>query len=156
MDSNKLQGEAVSKLILIFFVAAMMFWGFKRFSQGKVLSQEALVQGQEFLEQNKDAEGIQSTESGLQYLVLEKGEGTEMPSATDQVKVHYHGTLVDGSVFDSSVERGQPISFGLNQVIKGWTEGLQLMSVGDKYRFIFLQIWLTAAVVQEKYQEIQR
>ena len=112
----------------------MMFWGFRRFSKGKELAQEALVKGQEFLEQNKNSEGVEVTESGLQYLVLEQGDGEEKPSATDKVKVHYHGTLVDGSVFDSSVKRGQPISFGLNQVIRGWTEGLQLMSVGDKYR----------------------
>ena len=79
-------------------------------------------------------EGVKTTTSGLQYKVLEKGDGTEQPSATSKVKVHYHGTLISGEVFDSSVDRGEPISFGLNQVISGWTEGLQLMSVGDKFR----------------------
>jgi len=88
-----------------------------------------------FLEDNIKKEGVKVTESGLQYLVLNKGSGKIHPSATDRVKVHYHGTLIDGTVFDSSVDRGKPISFGLNQVIKGWTEGLQLMVVGDKTRF---------------------
>jgi FKBP-type peptidyl-prolyl cis-trans isomerase len=76
-----------------------------------------------------------TTASGLKYQVLKSGTGTVSPKATDTVKVHYHGTLLDGTVFDSSVERGQPISFPLNQVIPGWTEGLQLMKVGDKFKF---------------------
>jgi FKBP-type peptidyl-prolyl cis-trans isomerase len=76
-----------------------------------------------------------TTASGLKYQVMKKGTGTVSPKATDMVKVHYHGTLLDGTVFDSSVERGQPISFSLNQVIPGWTEGLQLMKVGDKFKF---------------------
>jgi peptidylprolyl isomerase len=79
---------------------------------------------------------MQTTSSGLKYQVLKKGSGTKSPKATDTVKVHYHGTLLDGTVFDSSVERGQPISFPLNGVIPGWTEGLQLMKVGDKFKFI--------------------
>lgn len=90
--------------------------------------------GVEFLAQNKTAEGVNTTASGLQYKVLQEGTGTDHPGATDQVKVHYHGTLIDGTVFDSSVDRGQPIEFGLNQVIAGWTEGLQLMVVGEKTR----------------------
>jgi FKBP-type peptidyl-prolyl cis-trans isomerase len=76
-----------------------------------------------------------TTASGLKYQVLKRGTGTVSPKATDTVKVHYHGTLLDGTVFDSSVERGQPISFPLNGVIPGWTEGLQLMKVGDKFKF---------------------
>ena len=76
-----------------------------------------------------------TTPSGLKYQVLKRGAGTVSPKPTDVVNVHYHGTLLDGTVFDSSVERGQPISFSLNQVIPGWTEGLQLMKVGDKFRF---------------------
>ncbi len=91
--------------------------------------------GQEFLTENAKADEVQSTASGLQYKVLQAGTGTEHPGASDQVKVHYHGTLIDGSVFDSSVERGEPISFGLNQVIPGWTEGVQLMVIGEKTRF---------------------
>lgn len=76
-----------------------------------------------------------TTASGLKYQVLKHGSGTASPKATDTVKVHYHGTLLNGTVFDSSVERGQPISFPLNRVIAGWTEGLQLMKVGDKFKF---------------------
>lgn len=90
--------------------------------------------GLDFLAANKDKEGVKVTESGLQYLVLNEGSGSEHPGPQDKVKVHYHGTLIDGSVFDSSVDRGEPISFGLNQVISGWTEGLQLMVVGEKTR----------------------
>ena len=75
------------------------------------------------------------TASGLKYQVLKQGAGTASPKATDTVNVHYHGTLLNGTVFDSSVERGQPISFPLNRVIPGWTEGLQLMKVGDKFKF---------------------
>jgi peptidylprolyl isomerase len=77
-----------------------------------------------------------TTASGLQYQILKRGSGTVSPKPTDTVRVHYHGTLLDGTVFDSSVERGEPISFALNGVIKGWTEGLQLMKVGDKFKFI--------------------
>jgi FKBP-type peptidyl-prolyl cis-trans isomerase len=76
-----------------------------------------------------------TTASGLKYQVMKRGAGAVSPKATDTVKVHYHGTLLDGTVFDSSVERGQPISFPLNRVIPGWTEGLQLMKVGDKFKF---------------------
>ena len=93
-----------------------------------------MQKGLDFLAANKEKEGVQTTASGLQYLVLEAGDGTEHPSASDTVKVHYHGTTIDGAIFDSSVDRGQPISFGLNQVISGWTEGLQLMVVGEKTR----------------------
>ncbi|KEQ17580.1 FKBP-type peptidyl-prolyl cis-trans isomerase [Endozoicomonas numazuensis] len=124
----------MTSAILIVFIAAMLFWGKRRFDQKKQQAAEALVQGQAFLDNNQNEEGVMTTESGLQYKVLEKGEDSEQPSATSKVKVHYHGTLINGQVFDSSVDRGQPISFGLNQVIPGWTEGLQLMSVGDKYR----------------------
>ena len=76
-----------------------------------------------------------TTASGLKYQVLKQGTGTVSPKATDTVKVHYHGTLLDGTVFDSSVQRGEPVSFPLNAVIPGWTEGLQLMKVGDKFKF---------------------
>ena len=78
---------------------------------------------------------IITTASGLKYQVLKHGAGTVSPKATDTVKVHYEGKLLDGTVFDSSVERGEPISFPLNGVIRGWTEGLQLMKVGDKFKF---------------------
>jgi len=78
---------------------------------------------------------MKTTASGLKYQALKQGTGTVSPKATDTVKVHYHGTLLDGTVFDSSVQRGEPISFPLNSVIPGWTEGLQLMKVGDKFKF---------------------
>ena len=94
--------------------------------------------GEKFLTENALKEGVTTTESGLQYEVIKMGKGKK-PAATDKVKVHYHGTLIDGTVFDSSVERGEPTSFGLNQVIKGWTEGLQLMPVGSKFRFYIPQ-----------------
>ena len=95
---------------------------------------ENLKKGQEFLEKNKEKEGVVTTNSGLQYKVLEEGEGKK-PAATDTVKVHYKGTLIDGTVFDSSYKRGKPATFPLNRVIKGWTEGVQLMKVGSKYKF---------------------
>ncbi|WP_456377946.1 FKBP-type peptidyl-prolyl cis-trans isomerase [Lutibacter sp.] len=96
------------------------------------------VAGEKFLEDNKSEKGVQVTESGLQYIVLKEGSG-EKPTATSKVKVHYHGTLIDGTVFDSSVDRGKPTEFGVNRVIKGWTEGLQLMNVGSKYKFFIPQ-----------------
>ncbi len=92
-------------------------------------------EGETFLAENKKKEGVQTTESGLQYKVLSKGTGTVSPKATDKVKVHYKGTLIDGKVFDSSYDRNEPATFPLNQVIKGWTEGVQLMHVGDKFQF---------------------
>ena len=96
------------------------------------------IAGENFLEANKAVAGVKVTESGLQYKVTKMGKGKK-PSATDKVKVHYHGTLIDGTVFDSSVERGEPIVFPLNQVIPGWTEGLQLMPVGSKFTFYIPQ-----------------
>ena len=95
----------------------------------------ARVAGEQFLAENKKRKEVKTTASGLQYEVIKKGTGTRKPAATNTVQVHYHGTLIDGSVFDSSVERGQPATFGLNQVISGWTEGLQLMDIGDKFKF---------------------
>lgn len=88
----------------------------------------------QFMADNQNAEGVITTASGLQYQVLQEGTGPH-PTASDTVTVHYTGTLLDGTVFDSSVERGQPISFPLQGVIPGWTEGVQLMSVGSKFRF---------------------
>ena len=87
------------------------------------------------MQNNATEDGVASTASGLQYKVLNAGTGSSHPKATDRVKVHYHGTLIDGTVFDSSVDRGEPITFGLNQVVPGWTEGLQLMVEGEKTRF---------------------
>tara|TARA_B110000003_G_scaffold276566_1_gene323955 strand:+ start:27651 stop:28310 length:660 start_codon:yes stop_codon:yes gene_type:complete len=97
-------------------------------------AQEANIgTGMKFLEENAKKEGVVTTASGLQYTVITKGDGVQ-PKETDNVTVHYHGTLLDGTVFDSSVERGQPASFPVNGVIPGWVEALQLMNVGSKYK----------------------
>ena len=98
------------------------------------MSAKAKEEGEKFLAENAKREGVKVTESGLQYEVLETTIG-QKPKATDSVRVHYEGTLIDGTVFDSSYKRGESIAFPLNGVIKGWTEGLQLMSVGSKYKF---------------------
>ncbi len=100
-----------------------------------------LASTQAFLESNGAREGVVSTASGLQYEVITSGPADGgSPTANDAVLAHYHGTLIDGTVFDSSVDRGEPAEFGLNQVISGWTEALQLMSVGDKWRLFYRQI----------------
>lgn len=96
-------------------------------------SEEAIAAGQAFLEENSQREGVAVTESGLQYEVITTGDG-EKPTAASTVRTHYHGTLVDGKVFDSSYERGEPAEFPVNGVIKGWTEALQMMPVGSKWR----------------------
>ena len=90
--------------------------------------------GEAFLLENRTKEGVMVTDSGLQYMVMTEGDGAK-PAATDRVRVHYRGTLLDGTEFDSSYSRGEPATFVLNQVIPGWTEGLQLMPVGSKYKF---------------------
>lgn len=100
---------------------------------GEKAGQLNLEAGNAFLEENKSREGVNTTASGLQYEVITEGTGP-IPSADDRVRVHYHGTLIDGTVFDSSVERGEPAVFGVGQVIPGWTEALQLMPVGSKWK----------------------
>jgi FKBP-type peptidyl-prolyl cis-trans isomerase len=100
----------------------------------KAASAGNITKGQAFLDANKEKDGVKVTDSGLQYKVITEGNGAK-PAATDKVKVHYSGTLIDGKEFDSSYKRNQPAEFRLNQVIKGWTEGLQLMSIGSKYEF---------------------
>lgn len=92
-----------------------------------------LKEGEKFLEENKKKPGVVTTPSGLQYLILKEGNGPK-PTANNKVTTHYHGTLIDGTVFDSSVDRGQPATFPVNGVIKGWVEALQLMPVGSKWR----------------------
>lgn len=99
---------------------------------------EIRQEGERFLADNFKKEGVKTTISGLQYEIIEAGEGN-VPSPTSQVTVHYHGTLIDGTVFDSSIQRGQPATFGVNQVIPGWTEALQLMKKGAKYRLYIPQ-----------------
>lgn len=96
------------------------------------------VEGEKFLADNKTKEGVITTESGLQYIVLKEGTGA-MPKLTDRVKVHYHGTLIDGTVFDSSVDKGKPYETPVTQVVKGWIETLQLMKVGSKFKIFVPQ-----------------
>ena len=100
--------------------------------------QEIKISGEKFLEENKSNENVQVTDSGLQYIVLKQGNG-QKPIENSRVKVHYHGTLLDGTVFDSSVDKGVPYETQVTQVIKGWIEGLQLMNVGSKYKFFVPQ-----------------
>ncbi len=102
----------------------------ERAEKGKV----AKAEGEKYLAENAKKEGVVTLPSGLQYMVLKEGNGKK-PKATDKVKCHYEGFLIDGTVFDSSIQRGEPAVFPLNQVIAGWTEGLQLMQEGAKYRF---------------------
>lgn len=125
----------MSKFLLLAIVVGLFVFFMMRQNANKEAAQLNVKLSDEFLAANKSEEGIIETASGLQYKVLTQGTGNEHPSRSSRVKVHYHGTLLDGSVFDSSVDRGEPISFGLNQVIKGWTEGVQLMVVGEKTRF---------------------
>ncbi|MBB5285334.1 FKBP-type peptidyl-prolyl cis-trans isomerase FklB [Rhabdobacter roseus] len=101
--------------------------------QSSRVGRENKEKGEKFLAQNKTRTGVQTTQSGLQYEVIKMGEGPK-PSETDRIKAHYHGTLVDGTVFDSSVERGEPVEFPVNGVIPGWQEALQLMPVGSKWK----------------------
>lgn len=103
-------------------------------SERAEMGAENAAAGDAFLLENRNKEGVVVTDSGLQYKVLREGDGPS-PAATDRVEVHYRGTLIDGTEFDSSYARGEPITFALNQVIPGWTEGVQLMSVGSKYQF---------------------
>lgn len=104
------------------------------FQRNQKKAAENLEAGQQFLAENAKKEGVVGLESGLQYQVLQMGTGIR-PTASDNVTCHYHGTVIDGTVFDSSVQRGEPATFPLNRVIKGWTEGLQLMPAGSKFRF---------------------
>lgn len=121
-------------LLAVVVIAGVIFYFFTSMNNQKA-AQENIRLGNEFLAQNKTKEDVVTTASGLQYKVLNQGSGTVHPKASDTVTVHYHGTLIDCTVFDSSVERGEPIAFPLDRVIKGWTEGVQLMVEGDKYRF---------------------
>ncbi|NMM40731.1 FKBP-type peptidyl-prolyl cis-trans isomerase [Pseudoalteromonas arctica] len=125
-------------MINIILVIIIAIFCYLIFQNSKKVKQQSLANaqlGSDFLATNTKVEGITETASGLQYTVVSSGGNEEKPSPTSMVNVHYHGTLIDGTIFDSSVDRKTPISFGLHQVIKGWTEGLQLMSPGDKFQF---------------------
>jgi len=106
-----------------------------RAAEQKAAGEKNKADGAAFLADNGKKKGVTTTKSGLQYEVLKQGDGAK-PKATDKVTVNYRGTLIDGTEFDSSYKRGQPVTFPLNGVIKGWTEGVQLMSVGSKYKFV--------------------
>ncbi|WP_412973212.1 FKBP-type peptidyl-prolyl cis-trans isomerase [Glaciecola sp. MF2-115] len=123
------------KFVVLAVIVAMLAFFFFRSANNKKLAAENIEIGKQFLIENRIKEGVIETDSGLQYEVLNKGEGNVHPSANSTVEVHYHGLLLNDTVFDSSVNRGKSISFPLNQVIKGWTEGVQLMVVGDKFKF---------------------
>ena len=103
-------------------------------NKAKEDAQQAIAEGAAFLKNNGEREGVTTTKSGLQYEVLTEGTG-KSPKATDKVRCHYEGRLINGDIFDSSYQRNEPADFGLNQVIPGWTEGVQLMKEGAKYRF---------------------
>lgn len=122
-DKVQLSDEEAQALVNAFFE-----------EKSKEQSAKAVAEGDAFLEENGKKEGVVTLPSGLQYQVLREGNGKK-PAATDQVECHYEGTLINGQVFDSSYRRGETATFGLNQVIAGWTEGLQLMQEGAKYRF---------------------
>jgi peptidylprolyl isomerase len=122
----------IALIVIIIACIAYYFYNSANNQKNSVVNQE---QGSVFLAENAKKDGVTTTASGLQYQVLQAGNGDRHPTATSTVRVHYHGTLINGTVFDSSVERGETISFPLNRVISGWTEGVQLMKVGDKFRF---------------------
>ena len=122
-EEPKISGEQATAIIQGYFTK----------KQGQE-SESMIEEGRKFLETNASKEGVTVLESGLQYEVLAEGDGINMPKLEDNVTTHYHGTLMDGTVFDSSVDRGEPASFPVNGVIKGWTEALQLMSVGSKWK----------------------
>lgn len=136
LDSTNLllDSKDIQKTIQTYFQKKQEENKKKELAKFEVYKKEGLA----FLEANKTKEGVKTTKSGLQYIVLKEGKGKKVKT-TDRVKVHYHGTTVDGTVFDSSVDRGTPSEFGVTQVIKGWTEGLQLMTVGSKYKFFIPQ-----------------
>lgn len=123
------------KILITIAIVALVIFFIQRSNSNKQAAAAHIEAGETFLAENQQQEGVKTTASGLQYQVLQEGTGDVHPKPADKVTVHYHGTLIDGTVFDSSVERGKTIQFGLGQVIKGWTEGLQLMVEGEKTRF---------------------
>ncbi len=126
----KMEAQEAAKVKQAFFKARAE----KQMAERKAKGEANRKAGEKFLAENAKKPGVKVTDSGLQYEVLKQGDGPR-PKATDKVTVHYRGTLLDGTEFDSSYSRGQPATFPLNGVIKGWTEGVQLMNVGSKYRF---------------------
>ena len=132
------QGPVPSEAMIKEYSAIMEAYQTKAEEEQKATAKIAGEAGYTFLQENAKKEGIQITESGLQYEIIQAGEG-ECPTAENEVTVHYEGTTIEGKIFDSSFQRGEQISFGLSQVIKGWTEGLQLMNPGAKFKFYIPQ-----------------
>ena len=126
----KMKHQEAQQIVQQYFMEQEQKMNAKMAEAGK----KAKAEGEQYLAENQKKEGVVTLPSGLQYQVLKEGNGKK-PTAKDQVKCHYEGFLIDGTVFDSSVQRGEPAVFGLQQVIAGWTEGLQLMQEGAKYRF---------------------
>jgi FKBP-type peptidyl-prolyl cis-trans isomerase len=133
LEGMKTQTEGKETLMTLEEAGAALSESQQKMSEAKFGDTKA--KGTVYLAANGRKEGVTTTDSGLQYTVMTEGDGAK-PNATDTVTVHYRGTLLDGTEFDSSYSRNQPASFGLNQVIPGWTEGVQLMSVGSKYKFV--------------------
>jgi len=130
-NTSKLNPEDATKVKQTYFKEQAD----KRAAEQKLAAEKNVAEGKAFLVENGKKQGVTTTASGLQYEVMTKGSGAK-PLATDKVTVNYKGTLIDGTEFDSSYKRGQPVTFPLGGVIKGWTEGVQLMAVGSKYRFV--------------------
>ena len=126
----------MTKIIIIIIVIAAVIFFVQRSATNKKSAAENIQKGAEFLAENKTKEGVQTTASGLQYLILKEGTGNERPGPKGFVKVHYHGTLIDGTVFDSSKKNGKPVSFNVNGVIPGWTEALLLMKTGATWEVV--------------------
>ena len=123
------------KIALIVIAILLVGYYFYTKTQNKKIAAQNAAVATAFLANNANQAGVKTTASGLQYVELVAGDGKTSPTSQQTVRVHYHGTLINGTVFDSSVERGETIEFPLNRVIAGWTEGLQLMNVGAKFRF---------------------
>ena len=127
-------------IIAVLVLAALLLWWIQKNNgpAARANLSETLAAGEVFLKENSTRDEVVTLPSGLQYEVIKEGTGAQ-PTPADRVQVHYHGTLIDGSVFDSSVERGQPATFGVMQVIRGWQEGIPLMRIGSQYRFYIPQ-----------------
>lgn len=137
-DSLKLEAAYRDSIFKAYIEPKGQAYQDKMQAKAEADAQVNIAAGQAFLAENGAREGVMTTESGLQYEVIKEGTGAQ-PALTDRVETHYHGTLINGSVFDSSVERGEPATFGVNQVIKGWQEGIPLMKEGAKYKFYIPQ-----------------
>ncbi|KZN42624.1 FKBP-type peptidyl-prolyl cis-trans isomerase [Pseudoalteromonas luteoviolacea] len=125
---------SITSIIVTVLALGLAWFIYNGNQKQKQVAQINRIDAQEFLSKNGSKEGVVTTQSGLQYEIIHKGDGTTFPTLNDSVTVHYHGTLLSGVVFDSSVERGEALTFSPKQVIAGWTEALQLMVEGDKFR----------------------